>query len=72
MTAREKELLAQQAEGHGWFDTARTVRAYCATGPYTRADVLRTHELAAAFGWTRLPGWKLLQPPLRLKARDRT
>ncbi len=70
ITVRDKALLVQQADVAGWFDTARTLRLYLQPGAYdNRDDVVRVHVLARAFGWGRLPGWRLLCPSLYVSAR---
>lgn len=63
MTEIEKELIAQQAEMMGFPDTAQSVRLYCWT-PRTRSALLRLSTFAAAFGWHRIPGWRLIAPSL--------
>ena len=60
MTAIEKELIAQQAEMMGFPSTARSVRLYLTTKRLTRADLVRLRTLASAFGWERIPGWRLV------------
>lgn len=59
MTEVEKELIAQQAELMGLPETARTLRTYLSPQATTRADLIRAHTLASAFGWRRVPGWRL-------------
>lgn len=71
MTDVEKELLAQQADLRRWWHTARTIREYVSTGPMTQKDVVRADVFARAFGWERLPGWRLVRPRLPRTFRKR-
>jgi hypothetical protein len=81
VTATERELLAQQADLHGWSATARSIRAYLSTGESSErpAEALRVLTFASAGGWDRLPGWPLLRQRLykplsirRLRTLDRS
>lgn len=60
ITEVEKELIAQQADLMGFPDTARSVRTYLSTELRTYRDLSRTHTFASAFGWKRIPGWRLV------------